>query len=153
MKREALLQRLDERWWEFRGAFEGLTEEKLTEPGVVGQWSIREVLVHVASWDGEALKALPVIVDGGRVPRYSDLYGGIDAFNELTQERKSSLGLNEVLRELEETHQQLLDYLEGVPDEAFASEGRFLRRLRQDTYGHYREHTEQIIDWPRGRIP
>ena len=152
MKREALFQRLDERWRELSKAFEGLTDEKLIEPGVVGQWSIRDVLVHVASWDWEALKALPIIVDGGRVPRYSDLYGGIDAFNSLTQGRKCSLGLNEVLRALEETHQQLLDYLEGVPDEAFASEGRFLRRLRQDTYGHYREHTEQIIAWRRGRI-
>ena len=97
------------------------------------------------------MKALPVIVEDGRVPRYSDLYGGIDDFNAQAQGRKKSLSLEQVLTELEETHQSLLAYLESVPDSAFAKENRFLRRLRQDTYGHYREHTEHIRAWREKR--
>ena len=125
----------------------------MLEPGVVGHWSIRDVLVHVATWDEEALKALPIILDGGRLPRYSDLYGGIDAFNAQAQENKRGLSLEcRCLAEFEETHQRLLAYLDCVPDAAFATEGRFLRRLRQDTYGHYREHVEQIRAWRRGRF-
>lgn len=151
MKRDNLSNRLALRWKELRDAFRGLTKEALLEPGVVGSWSVRDVLVHVASWDEEALKALPVVVDGGRVPRYSDMYGGIDAFNALTQERKASLNLEQVIQELEDTHRRLVDFLEGVPDAAFATEGRFLRRLRQDTYGHYREHAEQINAWREKR--
>ena len=54
---------------------------------------------------------------------------------------------------LEDTHDRLLSYLEGVPDVAFARESRFLRRLRQDTYGHYREHTQQIQAWRQTRLP
>ncbi len=147
MKRENLSKRLESRWRELHDSYSGLSREALLKPGVVGDWSIRDVFVHVASWDGEALTALPVIVDGGRVPRYSDVFGGIDAFNALTQERKASLNLEQVTQELEDTHQRLVDFLEGVPDAAFATEGRFLKRLRQDTYGHYREHAEQINAW------
>ena len=62
-----------------------------------------------------------------------------------------SLNLEQVIQELEDTHRRLVDFLEGVPDAAFATEGRSLRRLRQDTYGHYREHTEQINAWREKR--
>ena len=117
----------------------------------MGRWSIRDVLAHVATWEEEALKALPVILDGGRLPRYSNLYGGIDAFNAQAQERKQGLTLEQVLEEMEETHQRLLSFLDGVADGAFARENRFLKRLRQDTYGHYREHAGQIRVWRQTR--
>ena len=143
---------MTDRWEELHVAFRGLSKEDMLEPGVVGPWSIRDLLVHVALHGiRRPSKALPIILNGGRLPRYSDLYGGIDAFNAQTQQGEKGLTLDEVLTEFEETHRRLLAYLEGVPDETFASEGRFLRRLRQDTYGHYREHTEQIRVWCKGR--
>ena len=153
MKRDQLAKRLDVRWRELHDAFQGLPQNVLLEHGVVGHWSIRDVLTHVATWEEEALKALPVILDGGPLPRYSNLYGGIDAFNAQAQERKQDLNLEEVFAELEETHQRLLSLLDGVPDAAFARESRFLRRLRQDTYGHYREHARQVQTWRQTRRP
>ncbi len=146
------MERIESRWREFHDAYRGLSREALDEPGVVGRWSIRHVLIHVTSWDEEALKALPIIVEGRRVPRYSDVYGGINAFNALTQERKQGLTPEQVFAELEETHRRLRDYLEHVSEAAFAKENRFLRRLRQDTYGHYREHSEQIRAWRKARF-
>ena len=153
MKRDQLAMRLEDRWRELHDAFQGLSHDALLEPGVVGTWSIRDVLAHVATWEEEALKALPVILDSGPLPRYSTFYGGIDTFNAQAQEWKATLTLEQVFQALEDTHDRLLSYLEGVPDAAFAQEGRFLRRLRQDTYGHYREHTQQIQAWRQTRLP
>ena len=153
MKRDQLAKRLDVRWRELHDAFQGLPQNVLLEPGVVGHWSIRDVLTHVATWEEEVLKALPVILEGGPLPRYSTLYGGIDAFNAQAHERKQGLSLEEVWKGLQETHQRLLSLLDGVPDAAFARESRFLRRLRQDTYGHYREHARQILAWRKARCP
>ena len=135
MKRDQLAKRLETRWRELYDAVQGLSEDALLEPGVVGPWSIRDVLAHVTTWEEEVLKALPVILDGGPLPRYSTLYGGIDAFNAQAHERKEGFTLDQVLDELKETHQRLLSFLNSVPDAAFARENRFLRRLRQDTYG------------------
>ncbi len=153
MKRDQLAMRLEARWRELHAAFQGLSHDALLEPGVVGPWSIRDVLAHVATWEEEAMKALPVILDNGPLPRYSTFYGGIDAFNAQAQEWKATLTLEQVFQALEDTHDRLLSYLEGVPDVAFARESRFLRRLRQDTYGHYREHTQQIQAWRQTRRP
>ena len=149
--RERLLERVRQEWSGFQDSLASLPEEGYLESGVVGQWSLRDLLVHVASWEEEALKAIPIILEGGRLPRYSALYGGIDAFNAQVQEAKRGLSLTEARAELEATHQRLLSCLEQLPDHALASGGRLARRLRQDTFNHYREHAGHVATWRRQR--
>jgi hypothetical protein len=121
----------------------------MMEVGVTRAWSVKDIIAHVTWWEEEALKHLPIIVEGGRPPRYSVTYGGIDAFNaQKTMERKR-LSLEDVLRQQDETHSRLLEYLESVPEEYFKGDTRFRRRLQLDTYGHYSRHTEAIRRWRR----
>ena len=147
MNRQQLLDRLDKAWAAFKESYAGLTGSQLSEPGVMGDWSVKDILAHVTTWEEEALKVLPLILRGGSPPRYSDLYGGIDAFNALTAEMKRGLSLSEVMRQLEETHRRLIEYTQSVPEEQFTRETRFRRRLRLDTYSHYPEHTKAIREW------
>ena len=133
MNRQQLLQRLDAAWAAFNASFAGLTDAQLTEAGVVDDWSVKDLIAHVAWWEEEAPRHLPVILAGGRPPRYAVAYGGIDAFNAMMAERKHGLSLDEVRDEAEETHRRLIAYLEGVPEEQIAKETRFRRRLRLDT--------------------
>ncbi len=44
---------------EFKEAYTGLPEEKLLEPGASGEWSVKDIIAHVSTWEGEALKYLP----------------------------------------------------------------------------------------------
>lgn len=151
MDRQQLLQRLDKGWRALKESYAGLSEAQLTEPGVMGEWSVRDNLVHITTWEEEALKHLPHIAQGGRPPRYSALYGGIDAFNAQMMARRRDLALGAVLRQLDETHNRLVAYLQSVPDDLFAAETRFRRRLRLDTYSHYPLHTQAIWAW-RSRV-
>jgi hypothetical protein len=113
----------------------------------MGVWSIKDTIAHVTWWEEEALTHLPLILAGGRPPRYSVVYGGIDAFNAQMAEQKGKLSLVEVLKERDDTHRRLIDYLQTVPEDQIATETRFRRRLRLDTYGHYPKHTEAIREW------
>lgn len=151
MDRGKLLKRLDKAWVAFTASYAGLTEEQLMEPGVTGRWSIRDILAHVTTWEEEALEHLPAILDGRRPPRYSVKYGGIDAFNALMTKRKADLSLPEVLRQLDDTHQRLIDLIERAPEDQLIRETRFRRRLRLDTYGHYPKHGEAIRRWREQR--
>ena len=81
MKRQQLLDRLDSAWADFEASYAGLSDAQLLIPRVTGEWSVRDIIAHVTWWEVEALKTLPVIREGGRWPRYSVAYGGIDAFN------------------------------------------------------------------------
>jgi uncharacterized protein (TIGR03083 family) len=151
MRRARLLDRLDSAWHEFRESFADLADARMTEPGVAGDWSVKDVIAHVTWWEEEALKHLPLIIAGGRSPRYSVVYGGIDAFNALKAGETRDRSLAEVLTEAEATHRRLIDFLERAPGEQFVGETRFRRRLRLDTYGHYPLHTAMIREW-RERI-
>jgi hypothetical protein len=147
MDRQKLLQQLDKAWAIFKESYAGLSDSQLTEPGVTGSWSVKDIIAHVTWWEDEALKHLPLIITGGRPPRYSTKYGGIDAFNAQMTEQKRGLSLSDVLRQLEETHHRLIAYVHSVPEEQFTRETRFRRRLRLDTYSHYPKHAQVIRAW------
>ena len=153
MDRHRLLKRLAEAWLAFQQSYAGLSRSQMLQPGVTGAWSVRDILAHVTTWEEEALQHLPVILKGGKPPRYSALYGGIDAFNALMTVRKKGLSFREVLRQQEETHRRLVAYIERAPEDQLSSETRFRRRLRLDTYGHYPIHAAAIRRWRASRSP
>src|SRR2546425_11311771 len=106
--KQRLLRRLDKAWTALKESYAGLSDPRLTEPGVTGDWSVKDILAHVTTWEGEALKHLPLIIAGGRPPRYVR-YGGIDAFNAKMTEEKRGLSLSDALRALKDTHGPLTD--------------------------------------------
>jgi hypothetical protein len=147
MTRDQLLKRLDNAWMDFKASYAGLSEPEMTGPRVKVKWSVKDVVAHVTTWEQEALKYLPLIIQGGRPPRYSTQYGGIDAFNALMADQKDDLSLAEVLRQAAATHRQLIAYIQSVPESYLLRETRFRRRLRLDTYSHYPLHTKAIREW------
>ena len=147
MNRQQLLNRLDTAWMAFQASYAGLSSSRLTEPGVAGDWSVKDIIAHVTWWEEEALRHLPGILAGDRPPRYSVTYGGIDAFNAMMSERKRDVPLSDVLTQQNDTHQRLIDFIQSVPEDQLKRETRFRRRLRLDTYSHYPIHTKTIEEW------
>jgi hypothetical protein len=147
--RGQLLRRLDVAWEAFKASYAGLSDAQLMKSGVTGDWSVRDILAHVTTWEEEALTHLPLILEGGTPPRYSVRYGGIDAFNARMTEQKESLSLAAVRRQLDATHRRLIDLVRRTPEDQLSRETRFRRRLRLDTYSHYPQHAEAIQQWRR----
>ena len=147
MKKEQLVGKIEVAWSALQESYAGLSEAQLTEPGVTGDWSIKDILAHVTTWEEEALHHLPGILAGKRPPRYSVLYGGIDAFNALRTAENRQRSLADVLARLDETHARLVAYVAAAPEEEFTTDTRFRRRIRLDAYGHYPIHTRAIHAW------
>jgi hypothetical protein len=145
--RGQLLARLEKSWQDFQASYSGLSDPELMEPGVTGNWSVRDILAHVTTWEQEALRHLPTILKREQPPRYSVTYGGINAFNRKMREEKSGLTLAEVRRELDDTHRRLVAFIKSVPEDYFRGETPFRRRLRLDTYSHYPKHANAIRSW------
>lgn len=147
MKREQLVDKLEKAWEGFQDSYAGLSETQMLQPGVTGDWSVKDILAHVTWWEEEALKHLPNILKGARRPRYSVTYGGIDAFNAQMTGLRRDLSLDAVLAQMLATHTRLLEFIDGVPEEHFTREGPFRHGLRLDTYSHYPEHERAIRAW------
>jgi DinB superfamily len=149
---ERVLRTLEAAWSAFQESYAGLPDAVLLEPGVAGEWSVRDVLAHVYAWQEEALAHLPVIAAGGTPPRYTTTYGGIDAFNARMAERTRDLSLAEVRSRLDATQRRLVELVRNAPEDLLAGDTRFRRRLRLDTYGHYRLHALGILEWRTGAL-
>jgi DinB superfamily len=146
MDGQQLLKRLENAWIALKKSYAGLTDAQMMAPGVMEAWSVKDILAHITIWEGEALTYLPLIMRGGKPPRYS-LQGGIDAFNAKMIEQKRGMTLVEVLNALDETHRRLIDYLQIMPEAQFSQETPFRHRLRLDTYSHYLLHAKAILEW------
>ena len=143
---ERLARTLESAWKELEESYAGLPDARLLEPGATGEWSVKDVLAHVHTWQEEALEYLPVIAGGGTQPRYASV-GGIDAFNARMAERKRDVPLAEVRQRLAAGQRRLVELVRSAPEDQLAGETRFRRRLRLDTYGHYRLHADAIRRW------
>jgi uncharacterized protein (TIGR03083 family) len=146
-----MIAKVEAAWADFHASCAGLDDETLLIPGVCGDWSIRDLIAHVTWWDAEAIAHLPTVLAGGTPPRYSVLYGGIDAFNAMKTKEKRGLSLAEVRAEAEATHARLIEYLRGVPPGSLTGNSTFTHRLRLDTYGHYPIHAADIRRWRERR--
>ena len=56
MKKEQLFGRVEGRYQEFLDSFQNLGEEAIFEMGVVGDWSVRDLMAHVTTWEEKALQ-------------------------------------------------------------------------------------------------
>ena len=143
---ERLMRRIEDSWIALRDSYAGLSDTQLMEPGVAGTWSVKDVLGHITTWEEEALTHLPTVIRGKKPPRYAQ-QGGIDAFNARMAERKRSMPLGSVLAQLDETHRRLIELVRNAPEDQLSGQSRFLRRLRLDSFGHYKLHSEAIRAW------
>ena len=151
--RSRLLKRIDTEWQNLLASCDGLSDAAVLEPGVTGTWSVKDIIAHVTVWENEALEHLPVVLAGRRPPRYSVTHGGINAFNAQMTQRNRDLPLPELLRRRDDTHTRLVEFIERVPESECGGGTRFRRRLRLDTYGHYRIHARAIQQWRKQRSP
>ena len=129
---------------------EGLSRKEMLEPVFDGGWSVKDLLGHVTTWEEEAIKAMDLMAKGQPQPRYRQ-YGGVDGFNARESGKKAGLSLKDVQSRLMETHRRLMSVVADMAEEHWATETRIRRRLRIDTYGHYRLHRNQIMAWRRER--
>ena len=82
------------------------------------------------------------------MPRYSHLYGGIDEFNALEQASKMHLSLAQARAPVPGTgiNGSCHGWL-GYPVTRLRRVDGLARRIRQDTWQHYREHTLHVVEW------
>ena len=132
-------------WEDLHAAFAGLTDEQMQEPGVSGDWSIRDVLAHVAVWDTECRNVLPEIA-AGRRGHPGDDEEDTDTFNARMTQEMRGMPIDAVRELLADSHRLLLDHLQGLDpgDIVSTSVEPFRARLASDTWDHYPQHAASI---------
>ena len=144
---------LNEAWDGIRRLVDSLSEREMLEPGVVDQWSIKDLLGHMAFWAEKSARDLALVTEGraGEI----ETPGSDETLNEWNKresERRSNLSIAELRDEWWSSFEAAAAAFRAVPAEKLDIDVKgwtVAHRFAEDTYRHYNEHADQIRAWKR----
>jgi hypothetical protein len=137
----AIADELKQSHMDMLDAIQGLSVEELTRENTIGYWSVRDVLLHIAMWEGEVLKAFAVWRTGHE---YDWTYArDMQMFNEFFMEAGKDLNIGMVLQMFNLIHAALVNDISLVTDEIWAKRGE-PEWIRSVTTEHNTHHIEKI---------
>lgn len=158
-----LLALVRESWAELGATIDRLGEQEMIQPGVEGEWSVKDLLAHISAWEalmvqwvGDSLRG-----DTPDRPAPDEPWEDLDEVNERLFRERVDRPLEEVLAAFHQTHQQAYQTVAGLSEADLFDPDRFAWRrgdplwhlVAGNTWGHYREHQQAIERWIDERTP
>lgn len=131
-------------------------QQRLTEPGVEGDWSIKDIIAHLTYYETWATDCLMAIRRGELLPQSEYKGLSIDERNVLVYDRQRALPLADVLQNSQISFQRSIESVQGLHDEdlhdveftrASGAEWSVHDLLEGDTYEHYQDHIASVRAW------
>jgi hypothetical protein len=148
MEIDGLVQELrDERHAFFR-ALDSVAPDSMTTPGLVGEWSARELIAHLGYWAGHGVEAIHAVETG-----HADEFGAdrpsVDDVNATVARVAREASLATVRKREAASADAFVERLNGMDPSLLAAplphHGLTLEEgIREDGASHYREHTDQL---------
>ena len=134
-------------------SFSGLAEADLDQPGVVGEWSIRDCLAHILAWHFWGGSTVAALVRGESPPAPTE-----ESMNQDAANKYRSLSGPDIQRELRRAHQTLVDQVAAMTDEErIETVFKFAERMISANdfvdgfIEHDLEHAAQIRAWRKAQ--
>ncbi len=158
--KDELLRKLAENRAALWQALAGVSEEQIVSVPVVGDWTIKDAVGHIAYWEGVILDHVRESYAEGR-PRPMPDDETDDVINPREAAKRKDWPWARVRAECENVRGALIGYVQRLTETDLAfqvpspwwNEQRFYsvgQMIKEDAIGHCREHTEQIERWKRG---
>jgi hypothetical protein len=134
----------------FEQAIHGLNEGQLTEVWL-GTWSIRDIVAHLSAWHREMGPALERLARGEKPVPDGVSYDDVDAWNATFVAAKAAWPVDEILLELDRSHEYFMHVAAQVPEERVQPGKTAYRIIDANSAHHYKEHGDQIRAWRTAR--
>jgi hypothetical protein len=137
-------------------------EERMEEPGAMGEWSFKDLAAHLAFWQERTLARLEAGPGGTAPPApwpaamgAEDEIEDWDEVNAWIRAQYRARPPREVLAEMDGTFERLAGLIRAVPDDDLTTPGRFGFNeplVEGQFFGHYYdEHEASLREWLRTR--
>ena len=163
MDQARLLDHMQQEYAALAATLAPLDEARLTRPGVYGDLSVKDVLAHVAAWQGMEIGWLQAALRGAPVVRYAPGYelngdngdAVTDRLNARIVAENRDKPFAAVLADLQSTHSGLIAVVQALSDADLNDPHRFAwwdgepiwTSIAGNSYDHVREHRELIQGW------
>jgi hypothetical protein len=158
MPKQELLRALEDSRAELLATIDDLPHPAMLEDGVVGEWSVRDVLQHLSLWEAELVMLLAAYRQG-RKPSSDRFRKSVDELNAEWHASTRHRPLESVVADFHAVRRQILQQLEEIPEDELSRPPRFAwlngRPLQawiaDDSHLHEAEHTAHIRAWRKRR--
>ena len=140
MSKSAVLESLTNDWKQFLDVAEGVSDQKLMLAGAIGDWSVYQCLIHVASWDEEVSRIVSEFIHSGA----RKILGAPHDLNNKQLEQKKDLDSDMTWQYLRDSHTTFMSYVQGLPEEMFDTEFYTGEWIGITVPNHYKGHREDI---------
>lgn len=157
MNKQQLLDALTTTRARWDALLEEAGEDRLTEPGVIGHWSLKDLVAHLTWAERETVSILRqralvgVTEDSLRLWRMSH-----DERNEILYEQNRDRSLSEILAESGDVHRDLVAAVKDLSEEDLHDPSRFQgmpaewipwQVIAANSFRHVRHHIEEVRAW------
>ncbi|MGW8225450.1 MAG: ClbS/DfsB family four-helix bundle protein [Anaerolineales bacterium] len=163
MKKEELISALTTGRAEFLKAIEDIPQQEMTIPGIVGQWSLKDMLVHLTRWEAELVKLLWQAKQGTTPTTIHFTPETVDQVNERWYQQSSSRSMDVVWDDFLKVREQTIRRVDGFGEQElndvdyypWLDSSPLWKWIADDSFGHEAEHIEDIRAWRsrKGKTP
>ena len=141
----------------FLEILENIPQEHWNSPGVVGEWSIKDILFHLSRWEAELIKLLWELHLGQKPTTLEFTQKDVDKTNKDFYLELRFRSLERVLEDFHAVRNQTILRVEAFTDKDLNDTKRFpwLKErplwewIASDSFEHEMEHAPQIVEWSR----
>jgi len=155
-KREIITQIRDERA-KLEHTLRAIPESELAVSGVESDWSVKDILSHIAAWERLMVSWVEASLRGEVPdrPAPDETWDDLDGLNEKLYQTHKNQSLSQVFKEFEDSYQASLKSVEALSEEDLFEAERFAWRkgdplwhmVAGNTFWHYKEHRETMETW------
>jgi hypothetical protein len=165
LTKQQVMDTLDAARREWEETLAQVPANRLDEPGVVGEWAVKDIVAHVGYWERWSGGHVSAAMNGATAT-HTDLYGvehlpdevaamSEDEFNQWTYDQFHNRPALQTLMEEQQHYRRLYFSLRAIREADLMAPGRFAWTrdsavwdyVRGNTVEHWAEHAQSIRDW------
>lgn len=152
MTKEELIDKIEQSHSAWSAVLAEVGEDRMTESGVTDDWSVKDIIAHLSSWQQRVLDRMDA--DGTGKP-LEVLGQTVDEVNVAFYNRNRELPLKDVLAQARDTYDRFMERVRDLSQQqifepghfSFTKENPLYDWIAGDTFEHYDEHSASVRAW------
>jgi hypothetical protein len=152
--KEELLEAIHRERGRLEAKFSKLTPEQMVWPGVMDDWSVKDILAHLVDWEQRLIGWYQAGLRGEvpDTPAPGMSWRDLPELNRQGVERHKDESLEKVMEDFRTSYQQVMKLVEGMSEEEIFTPGRYAWTGKSGLISWIAANTYRHYNWARTQI-
>jgi hypothetical protein len=149
-----LLKTIEAEHKALEGLLAGLSPEEMVQPGIVGEWSVKDVLAHLLEWHHVVLNWHAAGLQGKvpATPSEEFNWAQLPQLNQQIYEKHCHRSLAEIQKGFKDSHEKTVKTIQGLSEEELFRRGYYAWTKNNTLGAYFVSNTSSHYRWARTSI-